>query len=64
VAEEVGDHDEVGATADEGGRKGVPADVGGGVFFQSGQPVVFSEKSSLHAVFAGQLSSTEVLRER
>jgi hypothetical protein len=29
-----------------------------------GQPVVFSEKSPLHAVFAGQQGSTEVLRER
>ena len=33
VAEHVGDGDQVGAAADEGGGEGVAADVGGDVFF-------------------------------
>src|SRR5260370_32127024 len=33
VAEHIGDGDQVGAAADEGGGEGVAADVGGDVFF-------------------------------
>jgi hypothetical protein len=36
VAEELGDDDEVGAAAHEGGRKGVPQDVHGRVVVEAG----------------------------
>jgi hypothetical protein len=36
MAEEVGDQDEVGAAADEGGGECAPADLGGDVLVQAG----------------------------
>jgi hypothetical protein len=47
-----------------GRRTGRSIDTGFSTSATEGQPVVFSEKSPLHAVFAGQQGSTEVLREQ